>query len=105
MKTYYSKEDKYSKKDKYIKAKKRVDNLKGFYANIIAYCIVIPFLIFINLMTSPDHLWFWYPMIGWGIGIIFHAVGVFNKNIFLGEDWEERKIQEYMNEEDKQNWE
>ena len=90
MKTYYTEEN------KYIKAKKKVENLKSFYSNLIAYCLVIPFLIFVNLMTSPNHLWFWWPMFGWGIGICFHAFGVFGYNIRLGEEWEERKIKEFM---------
>jgi len=88
----------YTEENKYIKAKKRVDNLKGFYSNLLSYCVVIPFLIFINLMTSSNHLWFWWPMFGWGIGIIFHAFSVFNHKIGLGKEWEERKIREYMNE-------
>ncbi|MBK5207902.1 MAG: 2TM domain-containing protein [Flavobacteriaceae bacterium] len=92
MKTYYTEED------KYIRAKKKVDNLKGFYSNLLSYCLIIPFLIFINLMTSPNHLWFWWPMIGWGIGIIFHAFGVFNHRIGFGKEWEERKIKELMDE-------
>ena len=57
MKTYYTEED------KYIRAKKKVDNLKGFYSNLLSYCLVIPFLIFINLMTVPEHHWFWYPAV------------------------------------------
>jgi len=86
----------YSKEDKYIRAKKRVEDLKGFYANIISYCLVIPFLIFINLKFSPDHQWFWYPLMGWGIGLIFHGIGVFKGGSCLGKEWEERKIKEYM---------
>jgi hypothetical protein len=40
-------------------------------------------------------------MIGWGIGIIFHAFGVFG----YGKSWEERKIQEIMDRENKnKNW-
>jgi len=90
MKTYHSEEE------KYIRAKKKVDNLKGFYSNLLAYVLVIPFLIFINLKTSPGHQWFWWPMLGWGVGIAFHAFGVFGHNIVLGKDWEERKIKEMM---------
>lgn len=90
----------YTDDQKYLRAKKKVDNLKGFYSNLLAYCLVIPFLIFINLMTSPDHYWFWYPAIGWGIGIVFHAVGVFNRTSFFGHDWEERKIQEIIKEDE-----
>ena len=87
-----------TEEQKYLLAKKKVDNLKGFYSNLLAYCLVIPFLIFINLMTSSGHYWFWYPAIGWGIGIVFHAVGVFNHTSFFGHDWEERKIQEILKE-------
>ena len=86
----------YTEEDKYIKAKKRVENIKGFYANLLAYCLVIPFLFFINYMTSPGYYWFWYPMFGWGIGIAFHALGVFGNNIIFGKDWEEAKIKEIM---------
>ena len=37
----------FTKEQKYLQAKKQVDKLKGFYANAITYCIVIPILIFI----------------------------------------------------------
>jgi len=35
-------------------------------------------------------------MIGWGIGIIFHWLEANNYNIFLGSNWEEKKIKEMM---------
>ena len=91
----------FTEEEKYLRAKKRVDNLKGFYSNLISYCLVIPFLIFINLMTSPDYHWFCFPMFGWGIGICFHAFGVFNHKLGLGKDWEERKIREFMDNDNK----
>ncbi|WP_445956047.1 2TM domain-containing protein [Yeosuana sp.] len=34
--------------DNYIRARKQVEELKGFYYNLISYILVIPFLIFIN---------------------------------------------------------
>ena len=37
----------FTEEQKYLRAKKQVDKLKGFYANVASYCIVIPFLIFI----------------------------------------------------------
>ena len=90
-----------SKQAAYHKAKKRVDEMKGFYSNLLSYAIVIPFLIFINYKTYWGFQWFWFPMIGWGIGLIFHAFGVFG----YGKDWEERKIREIMQkEENERNW-
>lgn len=90
---------------KYLRAVERVEEMKGFYSSLIAYCIVIPFLIFINLKFVPQFHWFWFPMMGWGIGLTFQAFKAFAYNPFLGRGWEERKIQEYMNEDKKQYWE
>lgn len=91
-----------SEEQKYLRAKKKVDNIKGFYWNLFSYCVVIPFLIFINLMTVPEYHWFWYPIIGWGIGLAFHAYGVFGGDLIFGKDWEDRKIKEFMDK-DAQN--
>ena len=85
----------------YLRAKKRVDELKGFYGNLTSYCIVIPSLTVINYITYWDHKWFIYPMLGWGLGITFHAIGVFG----YGKSWEERKIQEIINKDKSNNWE
>ncbi|MEZ7875647.1 MAG: 2TM domain-containing protein [Polaribacter sp.] len=81
---------------KYVRAVKRVEKLKEFYQNIASYCIVIPFLIFINLRFSPGFHWFWFPMFGWGIGLTFHFLEVNNYNVFLGKNWEEKKIEQLM---------
>jgi hypothetical protein len=77
----------------YARAKKRVEELKGFYGNLTAYCVVIPTLAIINYNTFWGVQWFWFPMLGWGLGLSFHAFGVFG----YGKSWEERKIQEILN--------
>ncbi len=87
---------------KYVKAVERVEKLKEFYQNLAAYCMVIPFLIFINLKFSPQFHWFWFPIFGWGIGLVFHYLETNNYNLFLGKNWEEKKIKQMM-EEDKNN--
>ena len=81
--------------------KKRVDELKKFYGNLVSYALVNIVLIIINLVTSPGKLWFYWVTIFWGIGILFHASKVFVlKGRFLGEEWEERKIKEIMEKEE-----
>lgn len=79
----------------YFKAKQRVKEMKEFYGNLISYCVVIPFLIFINYYTYWDFQWFWFPLFGWGIGLTIHGFSVFG----YGSDWEERKIREIMEKE------
>lgn len=88
----------------YLKAQKRVEDIKGFYGNLMAYVIVILGLAVLNLTTSPEHWWFLYPAIGWGIGVTIHFCSVFNFIPFLGHDWEERKIRELMHKEKNNKW-
>src|SRR5690554_1677784 len=93
----------FNQENAYLKAKKRVKDLKEFYGHLTAYCIVIPFLIFLNLYTYAEFQWFWFPMLGWGMGLTFHAFEVFG----YGKSWEEKKIRELMDKENKENkkWE
>ena len=39
-------------------------------------------------------------MLGWGIGVAFHGLNVFVLDNKAGKAWEERKIREFMGEED-----
>lgn len=83
----------------YLKAKERVKEIRGFYGNLLSYCTVIPLLILINFKTSWEFQWFWFPMAGWGIGIITHGFSVFG----YGARWEEKKIREIMEKENNLN--
>lgn len=85
----------YSEQQAYEKAKKTVKDIKEFYGNLISYTIVIPVLILINLSTYSKFQWFWFPIFGWGLGLLFHGLGVFG----YGKSWEERKIQEILDKE------
>lgn len=88
----------------YLKAQKRVEDIKGFYGNLTSYIVVITGLAILNLVSSPGHLWFLYPAIGWGIGVAIHGMTVFNYMPFLGRDWEEKKIRELMEKEKSDKW-
>ncbi len=84
---------------KYERAKEQVKKMKEFYGNLIAYCIVIPFLAFINYYTTGFRFpWVIFPIAGWGIGLIFHYAEAFDRHPFFGKDWEKKKIKQYMNE-------
>ena len=99
-------ETNYQEEERYFQAKKRVEEIKGFYGNLIAYIVVNIGLMVINLLTSPEYLWFFWPMLGWGIGVLFHGMKVFNYMPFLGKEWEDKKIKEFMDKEEqsKNTW-
>ncbi|MDR6967607.1 hypothetical protein J2X31_001619 [Flavobacterium arsenatis] len=88
----------------YMKAQKRVEDIKGFYGHLSSFIVVNIGLITLNLSTSPKHLWFLYPFVGWGIGLIAHGMSVFNYMPFLNSDWEDRKIRELMEKERNNKW-
>lgn len=86
-------------KERYEAAKERVEEIKGFYVHLFIYIVINIGLILIDVLTSPYHLWFYWPLLGWGIGIAAHATSVFGIKGILGKDWEERKIKEILERE------
>ncbi|KAF5429798.1 2TM domain-containing protein [Candidatus Methanophagaceae archaeon] len=44
----------------------------GFLVHLVVYVLVNAMLIAINFIYSPEAIWFFYPLIGWGIGISMH---------------------------------
>ena len=107
-------ESNFMQEHSYIRAKKRVKEIKGFYVHLIVFVIINIFIsgvIFYGLMSSGDsfeetisNFGVYSTWVFWGIGMFFHWLGVFGfKSLGLGKDWEEKKIQELMNKDDKRN--
>lgn len=93
------------------RATKRVHEIKGYYKHLTSYILVNAFLIsmsYFRLKEGETLLDFSNFSVAffWGIGLVFHTIGVFGKNIFLGSDWEEKKIKEFMDKNQNSNrWE
>jgi sensor histidine kinase YesM len=80
----------------FIQAKERVKAIKDFYDDCLKTLAIILFLGAINFFTS-GFPWVIFPAVGMGIGLLFKYLRTYDKNIFLGVDWENRKIKEFMN--------
>ena len=80
----------------YKQAKERLEAKYGFYGHLSVYLAVNALLIVINLVNYSGQFWFIYPLLGWGIGVFFHAVGTF---VFRGRKTvvTERMIEREMN--------
>jgi hypothetical protein len=87
--------------DAYEHARRRVGQLRGFYSNLFVYVVVIAFLAVLNLVTDRSYLWFLWAAAGWGLGVALHAYWTFANHGVLGRDWEERKIREIMEREQR----
>jgi len=59
------------------RAQRRAGAKLGFYFHLFAYITINLLLVFINYSTSPHHLWFKWPLLGWGIGLSSHWFAVF----------------------------
>lgn len=61
----------------YERIEKRVEEKLGFYIHLAVYILVNSLLITINLTTAPAAYWFVWPLLGWGMGVLIHALVVF----------------------------
>lgn len=82
---------------RYEKAKDKVERIKAFYGNLIAYCLVMVILAVINYSTT-SFPWVIFPALGWGFGVVAHGMDAYDYNPLFGKNWEERKMREYMND-------
>ena len=81
------------------RARQRVAKLRGFYIHATVFILVNLFLLAVNLLTTPHFLWFFFPLLGWGIGLVIHGLTMFSSVGVFGRDWEERKVREYLEQE------
>ncbi|PRP66307.1 2TM domain-containing protein [Nonlabens agnitus] len=89
--------------ERYTRAKARVEELKSFYNHVIIYFIVNAGLAALNYYGDQWRFpWFLFPLLGWGIGLLSHAAGVYRLNPFTGKDWEDRKLRELMDQDQSQ---
>ena len=90
---------------KYLQAKKKVKLLRRFYIHLFIFLIVNITLLVKLIMLEKDEsldtlVWLILNvMITWSIGIIIHAWCVFDGKILFSKDWEQRKIEEFIQDE------
>jgi len=90
--------------DKVKRARERVRRIKNFYSSVITYVIVSIILLIINLITNRHHLWFYWIILIWGAILLIQAINLFTiRDRFLGESWEEKKMKDLLDKEDKRN--
>lgn len=95
----------YRKEEAYLRAKKKVDAIVGFYWHLASYVVVNVFLILLIGFTAGFSGFGPYATAAfWGIGLVFHFLGVFGTDFIFGNNWEKRKVEEFMKKEE-QNWE
>lgn len=77
---------------RYLAAQKKVKKKKEFYKNFATWLVICSGLLVFNALNYRGSWWAIYPLVGWGIGVLFQALDVFG---FPGQgsDWEERELE------------
>lgn len=83
---------------RYLEAKKRVQAKREFYRHLGSYFVMSTFFFLLNAVTSFGNWWFYWPMLGWGLAVLFHYVDVFGIPGIdpMSPEWEEQQIREEM---------
>lgn len=77
-------------------ARRQVHELRRFYHHLLVFAAVNTGLLAINLIASPGRLWFYWPLLGWGVWLALHTFNAFAGRRWLGAEWEERKFRQLM---------
>lgn len=76
---------------KIARARRRVEVLTGFYIHAAIFAVILLGLLALNLATATDW-WVQWVAVGWGAGLLLHALLAFGR---LGERvaaWQVRKV-------------
>jgi hypothetical protein len=73
-----------------------VRKVKAFYIHLAQYVFVIVSLTIANLVVSPQYLWVLWVAAGWGLGVLFDGLRVFDKLPFQSAEWERRQVEKYL---------
>ena len=76
------------------KAKLKVE----FRIHLVTYAAVNALLAAINLILTPEYLWVIWPVLGWGIGLLIHAINV---HASTNSTFKERMIEKEMEKQRK----
>lgn len=87
--------------ERYARAKKRVVEMREFYSHFLVYICVNVVVYIVDIITGGGIEFAYWVTLGWGIGVVAHFFSVFGESMFLGHDWEERKIRELMDQDEK----
>ena len=78
------------------KVMESVRDIKAFYVHLMVYLIMVPTFFVIDLMSSEGLQWAWWPVMGWGIGILSHGLTVFEVFNLFGAKWERKQIEKRL---------
>jgi hypothetical protein len=81
----------------YGAARRHVQRLRSLYRNLGLYLLIVFGLALVNGLASPSRWWVQWPALGLALAASFQASLLFVFKGWLGQDWQERKVQQILN--------
>ncbi|MEZ5457510.1 MAG: helix-turn-helix domain-containing protein [Lysobacteraceae bacterium] len=73
-----------------------VAHVKGFFIHLIIFLIAMSGLIILNLVISPNAIWFHYVLVSWLFALTIQALLTFPAYKLFSPEWERRQIERYL---------
>ena len=87
-----------TEKAAYEAARERAEALQGLYIHLLVYVVINACLFGINWFARGDDggWWFYWPLLGWGIGLLIHVLVVVAP--VFSPQWVERKAERIVDD-------
>lgn len=77
-------------------AQRWVRRLRILYTIIAIYLVFSVMWFAIDMADGTEDIWFYWPMLGTGVGVAVAAISLLGVGGVLGTDWEKRQINRYL---------
>jgi transcriptional regulator with XRE-family HTH domain len=75
---------------------KRARRIRDCYMHLLMYFVINIGCIAINLLTTPESLWFIGLTLFWGLGVCFHVMTVFVFDKYFNGQWELAQVEKIL---------
>jgi hypothetical protein len=77
-------------------ARRWVRRKRIFYTVVGIYLALSLMWFGIDMLDGPDSLWFYWPMLGTGLGVAVTGLVLFGLGGLFGAEWERRQVERYL---------
>ncbi len=64
---------------------------RDFYSHLLVFLFTCAVLLFVNYNYTPSYIWAWWAVLGWGTGVLGHAMTTFEVFNIFSDKWEKQQ--------------
>jgi hypothetical protein len=82
-------------------ARRFVRRKRIFYTILVVYGALSLLWFLIDVLAGSNDWWFYWPMLGVGIGVLFIGLIMFGIGGLFGPEWESREVEKFVKRHDR----